>query len=333
MLDLPFIWACIIGFAVIMYVILDGFDLGVGILFPFVKNFRHKDIMMNSVAPLWDGNETWLVLGGTSLFAAFPKAYAVILPALYMPLILFLIGLILRGIAFEFRFKASKYQRIWDSCFAGGATLASFMQGIVLGRFIEGFPAIDGKFIGAQYEWLTPFSIMTGVAIVCGYALLGATWLLMKTEGCLQEWCRRMAMRLMFVVVFFLGLVSLWTPSAQPAIAERWFSWPNILYFLPVPFYSGLLTIILFFSLRRKHDYLPFICSVGLFILSYSGLAISLWPYIVPRVMTIWQAASPPASQLFVLIGVLFLIPLILVYTVHAYWVFRGKTGEENGYH
>jgi cytochrome d ubiquinol oxidase subunit II len=333
MLDLSVIWAGIIGFGVIMYVILDGFDLGVGILFPFARKSADKDTMMNSVAPLWDGNETWLVLGGVGLFAAFPKAYAMILPALYLPLILFLFGLILRGVSFEFRFKSFRRQYLWDAAFAGGSILATFMQGIVLGRFIEGFPIVDGKYIGETFSWLSPFSILTGFGLLAGYALLGSTWLIVKTEGKLQEWCRRLALKLMFVLLGFIALVSAWTPLAYPVIAARWFDWPNILYFSPVPLHTVLLAIGLFWGLRRKAEYLPFLCSIGLFILSYTGLAISLWPYIVPRVMTIQEAASPPSSQLFVLTGVLFLLPVILAYTVHTYWVFRGKTSAGYDHH
>lgn len=323
--DLSLLWAAIIGFAVLMYVVLDGFDLGIGILFPFARKREHKDVMMNSIAPFWDGNETWLVLGGTGLFAAFPKAYATILPALYLPLILFLFGLILRGIAFEFRFKEEKWQYLWDWSFAGGSILATFMQGMVIGRFVEGFP------VSGRMSWFTPFSLMTGISLLAGYALLGATWLVMKTEGELQEWCRRRALKLMVLVLLFIVLVSIWTPLAHPAIAERWFSWPNILYFSPVPLHTALLAIILYTALRRRWEYLPFLCSIGLFFLSYTGLAISLWPYIVPRSMTIWEAASPPESQLFLLTGVLFLMPLVLGYTVHSYWVFRGKV--QGGYH
>ncbi len=333
MIDLPIILAGIIGFGIIMYVILDGFDLGIGILFFWVKSPRDKDIMMNSIAPLWDGNETWLVLGGAALFAAFPKAYGLILSALYLPLIFFLLGLILRGIAFEFRFKATRHQYLWDYSFAIGALLATFMQGIVLGHFVEGFPIVNGEYVGSAYSWLTPFSIMTGIALVGGYALLGATWLIMKTSGELQAWCRKIALRLMFVLLFFIALVSLWTPLQQSAIAERWFSYPNIVYFIPVPFHTALLTIALFWSLRTKREILPFVCSIGLFILAYSGLAISLWPYIVPRAITIWDAASPPISQLFILTGILLLLPVILTYTLHAYWVFRGKAQAGHDYY
>lgn len=332
MIDLSVIWAAVIGFGIIMYVILDGFDLGIGILFPWVKSQAHKDIMMHSIAPLWDGNETWLVLGGAGLFAAFPRAYATVLSALYLPLILFLVGLILRGVAFEFRFKTLKHKYIWDYSFALGSILATFMQGILLGHFVEGLPFNNGRYAGTAYSWLTPFSLMTGLAMVFGYALLGATWLIMKTEDELQRWCNKIARKLIWVLLFFVVLVSLWTPMMQPEIASRWFSWPNILYLSPVPVHTVLLALGLFWSLRTRHEIMPFICSIGLFILSYTGLAISLWPYVVPRTMTIWDAASPPDSQLFTLTGVLFLLPIILAYTLHSYWVFRGKTRTENGY-
>lgn len=330
MIDLSVIWALIIAFGVMMYVILDGFDLGIGILFPFVKSSSDKDTMMNSIVPLWDGNETWLVLGGAALLAAFPKAYAFILPALYLPLMLFLFGLILRGVAFEFRFKATRYQYLWDLSFAVGSILATFMQGIMLGRFVEGFPIVDGKYIGTTYSWITAFSVMTAFGLLCGYALLGATWLILKTEGVFQQWCNKTAHYLMFGLLFFIGLVSLWTPIAQPAIGLRWFSYPNILYFSPVPIDTFLLACGLFWGLRAKKEVLPFLCTVGLFLIAYIGLAISLWPYIVPRVMTLWEAAADASSQLFTLVGVLFLLPFILIYTVHAYWVFRGKVSKQD---
>jgi cytochrome d ubiquinol oxidase subunit II len=332
MIDLSLVWAAIIGFAVIMYVILDGFDLGIGIIFPFVKNNTHKDVMMHSIAPFWDGNETWLVLGGTGIFAAFPKAYSTLLPILYLPLIIFLLALIMRGVAFEFRFKATTHQYIWDYSFFFGSIIATFMQGVVLGAFIEGFTIKNGIYLGKEYGWLTPFSIMTGIALICGYSLLGSTWLILKTENDLQDWCRNIALKLMCLVLFFILIVSIWTPFIHQDIAKRWFSWPNIIYFLPVPAHTMGLAIILYLSIIKKREILPFISSIGLFILSYTGLIISLYPFIIPRYMTIWQASSPPESQLFALTGVLFLLPIILGYTFHAYWVFRGKVHLNDGY-
>ncbi len=333
-IDLSIIWILIIGFAVIMYVILDGFDLGLGILFPFVKDKADRDLMMNTVAPVWDGNETWLILGGAGLFAAFNKAYALILPALYFPLMLFLGGLVLRGVSFEFRFKSTKEHRnIWDYAFSFGSILATFMQGIVLGAFVVGFPVVKGQFFGHTFWWLQPFTIMTGFALLIGYALLGSTWLVMKTEGHLQQFSRKISIYLVFALVFFIVLVSVWTPILQPAVADRWFSWPDILFFAPVPLDAAILVGILLYALRHKNEILPFLCSIGLFLLSFSGLIISLWPYIVPRSMTIWEAASAPESQLFTLCGVLFLLPIILAYTAHSYWVFRGKIRSDDAHY
>lgn len=333
-IDLSIAWLLVIGLAIMMYVILDGFDLGLGILFPFAKTSHDRDVMMASIAPVWDGNETWLILGGAGLFAAFNKAYAMVLPALYFPLVLFLVALILRGIAFEFRFKSEKRQWLWGTSFSLGSFLATFIQGVVVGCFVEGFPPMtDGHFSGEFLWWLTPFTFMTGVALLVGYALLGACWLVYKSEGALQIWSRKLAEKLLAGLFFFFVVVSIWTPLTHEAISARWFQWPNILYLAPVPFYSALLAVILWVSLRKKGEVLPFLCCVGLFFLGFSGLLISLWPYIVPRQLTIWQAASAPTSQLFSLIGVLFLLPLIIAYTAHSYWVFRGKAEAHAHYH
>ena len=327
-IDLPVIWAGIIAFAVVMYVLLDGFDLGLGILAPFADRGDRARIMA-TVAPVWDGNETWLVLGGGGLLAAFPVAYATILPAVYLPIILMLIALVLRGVAFEFHGKAHGRDRwFWDVAFAGGSFVAAFAQGIVLGWFVEGFEAGAGAF-----AWITPFALMTGLGLVAGYALLGACWLVLKTDGHLQAWARAWAMRLIFVVLGFVGLVSLWTPLAQPAIAERWFVWPRMLWLSPVPLATVLAGAMLWLSLRRGRELAPFLLTIAIFLLAYLGLGISLWPYAVPREITIWQAAASPSSQFFLLVGVVILIPIILAYTAHAYWVFRGKVRAGEGYH
>jgi cytochrome d ubiquinol oxidase subunit II len=327
-IDLPVVWAGIIAFAVAMYVLLDGFDLGLGILAPLADpNDRAR--IMATVAPVWDGNETWLVLGGGGLLAAFPVAYATILPAVYLPIILMLIALVLRGVAFEFHGKAhGRDRRIWDLAFAGGSLVAALMQGFVLGRFVEGFDAAAGPF-----AWITPFSLMTALGLVAGYALLGACWLVLKTDGHLQAWARGWAMRLVFIVLGFVGLVSLWTPLAQPAIAERWFAWPRILFLSPVPLLTVIGGALLWQSLRRGREAAPFLLTIAIFLLAYLGLGISLWPYAVPRAITIWEAASSPSSLTFLLVGVAILIPIILAYTAHAYWVFRGKVAAGEGYH
>jgi cytochrome bd ubiquinol oxidase subunit II len=332
-IDLAFVWAVLIAFAVLAYVMLDGFDLGIGILFPASSGPDQRDVMINSVAPVWDGNETWLVLGGGGLLAAFPLAYAVILPALYAPLTAMLLALVLRGVAFEFRFRTPRHKFGWDCAFWGGSVLAALAQGIALGAFIQGF-AVDGRaYAGGWFDWLTPFSILTGIAVVVGYALLGATWLIVKTEGALQDWCYRATLPLGAAVVGLIVIVSIWTPFLDSTIAARWFSWPNIVLFSPVPLLVAGAAFALYRAVQTRHERLPFLLAQGLFVLSYVGLGISLYPYIVPRSITIWQAAAPPESLAFLLVGALILIPIILAYTAHAYWIFRGKVDPTGGYH
>ena len=333
-IDLPLIWAVIIIFGVMMYVVMDGFDLGIGMLFPFVKGEQDRDVMMNTVAPVWDGNETWLILGGAGLFGAFPMAYAVVLEALYLPLILMLMGLIFRGVAFEFRFKATADKRhIWDKAFIGGSLVATFFQGVALGAFLEGFKVVDRHFAGGTLDWLTPFSLFCGVGLIVAYTLLGCTWLIMKTEGPLQQKMHDLARPLALVLLVVIGIVSLWTPIAYPQIADRWFSMPNLIWFMPVP----LLVLVTFYGLlkavARHAHYTPFLLTLVLIFLGYSGLGISLWPNIIPPSISIWDAAAPPQSQGFMLVGTLFILPFILMYTFWSYYVFRGKVTHEDGYH
>jgi cytochrome d ubiquinol oxidase subunit II len=330
---LPVIWAALIGTAVAMYVILDGFDLGIGILFPFTKTERERDQMMNSVAPFWDGNETWLVLGGGGLLVAFPQAYAVIMPAFYLPVIVLLLALVFRGVAFEFRWVADTSKRYWNVAFAGGSTLASFCQGVILGGLIAGPKVENGVFAGGAFDWATPFAVVCGLGVVAGYALLGATWLVMKTDGAVAERARQQAKMLLLAVLGFMAVVSLWTPLAFPRIAERWFSLPNILYLWPVPLVTALTAYFAWRALEKGSEYAPFLASIGLFLLGYLGLVISSYPYHVPPTLTVWQTAAAPASQLFMLVGTLVLLPVILGYTVFVYWLFRGKVREGEGYH
>ena len=333
-IDLSLIWAVIIAFGVMMYVVMDGFDLGIGILFPFVKSEGERDVMMNTVAPVWDGNETWLVLGGAALFGAFPLAYAVVLSALYLPLIFMLLGLIFRGVAFEFRFKAKAAKRhLWDKAFIGGSLTATFFQGVALGAYIDGFKVVDRVYVGGALDWLTPFSLFCGLALIAAYALLGCTWLIMKTEGRLQQQMHDLARPLVFVLLGVTGIVSLWTPLAHADIAERWFSLPNIFWFMPVPLLVLLCTWALLRAVARNANYSPFLLTLTLIFLGYSGLGISLWPNIIPPSISIWEAAAPPQSQGFILVGALFIIPFILMYTAWSYYVFRGKVTEEDGYH
>ncbi len=330
--DYVLIWAVVIAIGIAMYVILDGFDLGIGILFPFAKQEAWRDDMMASIAPVWDGNETWLVLGGASLFGAFPIVYATVLPALYLPLMLFLLALVFRGIAFEFRHRSQTSTWAWNASFAAGSTIAAFAQGVVLGNFILGLPIEDGHYVGSTFSWLTPFSVFTGFALVCGYGLLGATWLIRKTEGDVQAWAFRVATRLAIALLAAIVAVSLWTPFVEPEIAERWFSFPKIIFLAPVPLVTAAVGLMLLLALKHRNEDRPFTLSISLFLLSYLGLGISLWPYIVPRSITIWEAAAPEKTHTFLLVGVLIFLPLVIGYTLYAYRVFRGKVSGD-GYH
>ncbi|MCW7539409.1 cytochrome d ubiquinol oxidase subunit II [Aquabacterium sp. A7-Y] len=332
LLDLVPLWAAILALAVFMYVLLDGFDLGVGMLFALRRDGHERDLMVASVAPIWDFNETWLVLGIGGLMAVFPLAFAVVLPALYFPFLVMLLGLLFRGVAFEFREVAGPRRKLWDAGFFWGSLLATLAQGVVLGNFIQGFPVSGRNFAGTSWDWISPFALLTGLGLVAGYALQGATWLVLKTEGALQDWARRIALRCLWGVLAFIALLSVWTPLAQPRIAERWFSLPNLLYFSPVPLLTVLLAWQLARGLKRGHDLRPFLCSMGLFFLAFTGLVISLWPYIAPPSITLWDAAAAPKSQAFMLIGTLFLLPVILLYVFWSYWVFRGKVRAHHGY-
>lgn len=333
-IDLPLIWFVIIVFGVMMYVVMDGFDLGIGILFPFVKQSHDRDVMMNTVAPVWDGNETWLVLGGAALYGAFPLAYSVILDALAMPLTIMLFGLIFRGVAFEFRFKASEDKRhIWDKSFIAGSVIATFFQGVVVGAVINGMPVVNRVYAGGSMDWFTPFTLFCGLGLVVAYALLGCTWLIMKTEGHLQAVMHKLATPMLVALLVILAVVSVWTPMTHADIAQRWFATPNLYWFLPVPILVLLVSWLLIRSVANNSHYLPFLLTLALVFLGYSGLGISIWPNIIPPSITFWQAASPPQSQGFILVGALFIIPIILVYTFWSYYVFRGKVTPDQGYH
>jgi cytochrome d ubiquinol oxidase subunit II len=333
-IDIATIWAFIIAFAVFVYVVMDGFDLGLGILFPLFPKKADRDVIMNSVAPVWDGNETWLVLGGGSLMAAFPLAYAVLMPALYTPVIAMLIGLIFRGVAFEFRWRTTQNKRNrWDVAFAGGSLLATLAQGIALGAILQGVHVEGRHYAGGWWDWLTPFSILTGLALAVGYSLLGATWLVLKTEGELRDKAYHLSWYLLFAMLGAIGAVSIATPFLHIQYTQRWFAWPNMILTAPVPIAVAGVTVLLLRSLATKQDSQPFFLSLALFALSYAGLGISMYPYIVPQSITIWQAASPENSQIFMLFGVAVLVPLILGYTAWAYWIFRGKVRPESGYH
>ncbi len=328
-LNLPLIWGGLIATAIFLYVLLDGFDLGVGILFPFSPTETCRNKIMNSIAPFWDGNETWLVLGGGGLFAAFPLAYSILMPAFYIPIMVMLLGLIFRGVAFEFRFKANdRGRKLWDYAFHFGSLISAFCQGVMLGAFVQGI-SVDGRvFAGGGFDWLMPFSLMTGVALVFGYALLGATWLIMKTEDHTQKWARRCAIYVAVYVIGFMGLVCLWVPFINQQICHRWFSMPNLLYLSPIPLLTIWAALNLFKSLVKKDESKPFFLSITLFALGYAGLAVSLWPWVVPYQVSLQQAAAAPESQSLLLVGMALFLPCVLGYTAYCYYVFRGKSQD-----
>jgi cytochrome d ubiquinol oxidase subunit II len=325
-------WVAILGFVIIMYVILDGFDLGIGVLFPWIHDEKQRDIMMQTAMPVWDGNETWMVLGGSLLYGAFPVVYSTLLPTLYMPLLLMLAALVLRGVAFEFRFKAHEYRYRWSITFAAGSTIAAFCQGLILGTFVQGYGVSTDLLIIKNYQWLTPFTLFTGIAVTCGYGLLGATWLIARTSDELHAKMQIFAKRLLIVVAFCLAIVSLWTPFIEAHIWQRWFTIPNIFYLMPLPLAGMAVTFYLWYSIDQHAHWRPFVLSIGLFLLAYIGFCISLWPYLIPYQTTFWQATSPRSSLIFMLVGTVLLLPILLGYTIYTYRVFRGKVITGEGY-
>jgi len=332
-LDLPLVWYGLIGTALFLYVLLDGFDLGVGILFPFAPSDLCRDRMMNSIAPFWDGNETWLVLSGGGLLAAFPLAYAILMPALYIPVILMLLGLIFRGVAFEFRFKASGNSRkIWDYAFHYGSLLAALTQGMIIGAIVRGVEVQGRAFAGGSFDWLNAYSVMTGVAVIFGYALLGSTWLVLKTDGVTQDWARGCASYVLGYVGLFLGVVSLSMPMMNADVRALWFGRPTFFYLLPVPLATAALFAGIWRSLHRGRDGVPFLLSVGVFFMAYLGIGISLWPWIVPFEISYRQAAAASTSQTLLFIGTALMLPVVLAYVAFCYYVFRGKASHEGYY-
>ncbi|MTH98889.1 cytochrome d ubiquinol oxidase subunit II [Roseibium sp. RKSG952] len=332
-LDLAFIWAGLIAFAVLTYVVLDGFDLGIGILFPFGRSESDRDLMMNSVAPVWDGNETWLILGGGGLFAVFPLAYALIMPALYIPIIVMLLALVFRGVSFEYRWRTKRWKPVWDYAFFGGSVIAALCQGIVLGALVQGITVEGRSFAGGPYDWATPFAFVTGVSVVVGYALLGACWIILKTEGGLQAQMRHYAWRLGIATLVLTGVVSILTPLQHKEYFERWFNLPGSLWTMIVPLLLLVLIWLFFTGLKARKDLQPFLAALGFFVAGFVGIGISFYPMMVPPSVTIWQAAAPESSLAFALVGAVILVPIILAYTAYSYWVFRGKLDPSKGYH
>ncbi|MDN7350027.1 cytochrome d ubiquinol oxidase subunit II [Acetobacter senegalensis] len=332
---LPIVWAVILIAAISIYVILDGFDLGIGMLFAVERDPGRRDVMVNTIAPVWDGNETWMVLGGAVLYGVFPGAYATLLPAFYLPIVLMLLALIFRGVAFEFRVmtRGTPRERLWTTGFMVGSGLAAFCQGAILAGVVQGVTVTDGAFAGGPLDWLTPFSILCGLSVMCGYALLGATWLIWRTTGVLEASCRRWAARLAVGLFLCIVAVSIWAPLLHAPYLRRWTAWPNMLFVAPVPVLVAVLGGLMVMGLRRDHSKGPFLCALGWFFLCLSGLGITIWPYAVPPGLTLWDVSSPPSSQFFQLVGTAILLPIILTYTIYSYRVFRGKVTETDGYH
>ncbi len=332
-INLPLIWAAIIAIAVYIYIILDGFDLGVGIIFPFAPSEECRRKMLNSIAPFWDGNETWLVLGGGGMFVAFPLAYSIIFPAFYIPLIVMLISLVFRGVAFEFHYKASAKRRfIWDYAFHFGSLMAAFAQGVMLGAFVQGIPMIGRDFVGTAFSWASPFSMMTGVAVVMGYALLGSSWLVMKTDSVTQKWARKVTKYAVLYVIVFMFAVSMWVPFLNQEIYAKWFAWPSFGYLVIIPVLAITISIMLIRSIINEREYQPFLLTVLLFSVSYLGLAVSMFPWMVPHTIPYWEAAGTPETQSLMLVGVVVVLPVILAYTAFNYYVFKGKTNSDDIY-
>lgn len=332
-IDLPLIWGLLIATAIALYVILDGFDLGIGILFPFAPSEKCRSRMINSIAPFWDGNETWLVLGGGGLFVAFPLAYSILMPAFYMPITIMLLGLIMRGVAFEFRFKATKSRLLWDYVFHFGSLGAAFCQGVILGAFVQGVKVSGRDFAGGPFDWASGFSMLTGIALVFGYALLGSTWIIMKTEDITQKWARGVASYVLGLVGIFMALVSMAMPFLDKSVEHFWFNMEDFFYLLPIPLITMLLFLLLWSDLHTaQREYRPFILSIGIFFMGYLGLALSIYPWIIPFKYTIWEAAAGGPGLSLMLTGVVPLLPLILAYTGYCYYVFRGKTDHEQTY-
>lgn len=332
---LPIVWAVILVAAITIYVVLDGFDLGIGMLFALERDETHRSIMVNTIAPVWDGNETWMILGGATLYGVFPGAYGTLLPAFYLPIILMVLSLIFRGVAFEFRIMPHSRMKpaFWDKGFMIGSALAAFCQGAILGGVIQGVQETNGDFSGGALDWFTPFSVLCGLSVMCGYALLGATWLIWRTSDALEVACRRWAGRLAVGLFVCIVAVSLWTPFLNAPYLRRWTDWPNIIVVAPVPVLVVVLGIFFYRSLGRSHARTPFFCALGWFFLCLTGLGITIWPYAVPPGLTLWDVSSPPSSQTFQLVGTVILLPIILGYTIYSYHVFRGKVTQADGYH
>ncbi|MGF6771882.1 cytochrome d ubiquinol oxidase subunit II [Paraburkholderia sp. GAS199] len=332
-MDITVVWAAIIALGLFMYIVLDGFDLGIGMIFPFFPAEDERDMMMHSIAPVWDGNETWLVLGGAALFAAFPMVYSVALSGLYLPIIFMLVCLIFRGVSFEVRGKARRTKNLWNLSFICGSAGAAFFQGVILGAYLHGIPVKDGVFSGDPFFWVTPFSFFTGMGLMVTYALQGATYLVMKTGGEFQARIRTLVWPLTLALLGFIIAVSVWTPLTDAQVASRWFDSTFRYRLYPVPILVAITAVLMYAALKRRAEAAPFVLCLVLILLGYIGLLVSIWPYAIPNSVTLWDAAAPRSSQMFAIVGAVIIIPIICVYTTAGYWVFRGKVEPGSQYH
>jgi cytochrome d ubiquinol oxidase subunit II len=331
-MDLITLWACLVGLVVLLYVVMDGFSLGIGLLFPTAKTEGERDLLINSIAPVWDANQTWLVFGGGALFAVFPVVYGVVFSALYIPLLTFVVGLIFRGVTFEFRAMATR-KKVWNRTFFLGSLVAVVAQGLTLGGVISGIKVSGEHFAGGPFDWLNPFSMAVGLALVAGYILLGSTYLLIKTKGPVQQRAYGQALRSAWVVLAFQALITFWTPFHYPSVWKLWFTLPRITFIWAFPALGLAAFGLLIRSLKTRREVLPFFCSIAFFLAGYLGLVASLYPYAIPPSITFHQAAAQRETLKFTLWGAAIVLPVVLAYIVYTYSVFRGKVEEETSYH
>ncbi len=332
MISLPLAWCGIIAFGVIMYVLLGGFDIGIGIMSLFFRDENERDILISTILPVWDGNQTWLVFGGAALYGAFPLAFSTILPIMYMPILLMVIALLFRGIAFEFRLKAIKTKKLWDTCFFLGSIFATVAQGLILGTFVQGFTVPSIHDTTNIYLWFNPFGIACALGLISGYVLLGANYLIIKTVGQLQKKCYNVASKMQYVIFLGFIMVSVWSPFLDPAIKERWLNPANMPYLAVLPIITLSLFLIHCYAIKKHHEHLPFWCTIGMFLMCYIGFIISIYPYIVPRQISYLEAASDDSALLFMLVGACVMLPPLLFYTYHSYKIFSGKVTQKIGY-
>ena len=325
------VWAALTAMAMIFYVILDGISLGVGLLFPAARDESERNTMMQSIAPVWDANETWLVFGGAAIFVAFPIVYSILSTALYVPLMAFIMGLIFRGVTFEFRAEAAR-KTVWDRAFFWGSLAAVVSQGLMLGGILSGIAVSREAFSGLPLDWLNPFSVMVALSLIPGYIMLASCYLIIKTDGPVQDLAYRNALRSVLLVLFFMAVVTVWTPYHYPLVWKHWFSPPRIYFVWSFPLLGMGAALKLIESLRKRRETGPLVYAIGLFMSGYLGLLTSLYPYAIPPAVTLAEAAAQAETLRFALWGAVIVLPVIIGYVIYSYSVFRGKVGEEQYY-